>query len=374
MTKVPLSELQSRMTRFRNMMDSGNPDWKIAIILSKLNLYYFTGTMQEGMLIIQRDDSAFYWVRRSIDRALDESLFPDIKPMTSFRDPASSVHSLPDTVYLETEFVPLAMYQRIQKHFPFSHVKPLDMQIASVRAVKSPYEIGLTRRAGEIHRRVLEDLAPSILREGMDEAELVTEIYSLLVSEGHDGIIRFNMFDLEMVVGQLGFGESSIYPTSFDGPGGNTGINPSTPMIGSRDRKLSKGDLVFIDIGCCFEGYHTDKTMTYMFGSPLPDSAIAIHTQCVEIQNQIASLLKPGAIPSEIYQSIMDSLSLEFLENFMGFGKRQVKFLGHGIGLTIDETPVIAKGFNMPLTEGMIFAIEPKKGIADIGIDRKSVV
>jgi len=88
----------------------------------------------------------------------------------------------------------------------------------------------------------------------------------------------------------------------------------------------------------------------------------------VEIQNEIASLLKPGAIPAEIYTSIIKSLDPDFLENFMGFGQRRVKFLGHGIGLLIDELPVIAEKFTEPLEEGMVFAVEPKKGIPGIGM------
>jgi Xaa-Pro aminopeptidase len=79
-------------------------------------------------------------------------------------------------------------------------------------------------------------------------------------------------------------------------------------------------------------------------------------------------MLKPGAIPSEIYKKIMSDLEPEFLQNFMGYGRRKVKFLGHGVGLLIDELPVIAEGFNEPLQEGMAFALEPKKGIENIGM------
>ena len=145
-------------------------------------------------------------------------------------------------------------------------------------------------------------------------------------------------------------------------------MSPAVPIMGSRSRKLRKGDLVFVDTGCGIEGYHTDKTMTYMFGASLPDEAIKIHFQCVDIQNNIAAMLKPGAIPSVIYNDILNELSPDFLENFMGFGTRKVKFLGHGIGLTIDELPVIANGFDEPIEEGMVFAIEPKKGIPHIGM------
>lgn len=366
--KVPASELQMRMTRFRNQLETVNPDWQMAVFFSKINLFYFTGTIQEGMLLIPRNEEATFWVKRSYDRALDESEFPVIKPMNSYRDAAAGTGKLPGTVYLETETVPLAMYQRFQKYFPFSGFKPLDSQIASVRSVKSPYELSLMERSGKIHQKVLEQVVPTLLQEGMSEAKFGTMLFAAMVKEGHQGISRFGMYDTEMVLGHIGFGESSIYPTSFNGPGGNFGVGPAVPSLGSHTRKLKKGDLVFVDVGCGFHGYHTDKTMTYMFNKSLPSEAIEIHHQCVAIQDAIARQLKPGAIPSEIYNSVIENLTPDFTENFMGFGNRQVKFLGHGIGLTIDELPVIAQGFDEPLQENMAFAIEPKKGIKGIGM------
>ncbi len=366
--KVPLTELENRTRAFRTRMDISNHDWEIAVIFSKINLYYFTGTMQDGMLIIPKHGEAVLWVRRSYERALDESLFPRIEPMSSFRDAAKGMIRLPDTVYLETEVVPLALYQRFQKYFPFKNVKSVDAQIYAVRAVKSEYELQLTRKAGKIDQHVLEDIVPDMLREGMSEVDLATEIYSVMVEEGHDGVSRFGMFDVEMFLGNVCFGESSIYPSYFNGPGGYYGMSPAVPLVGSRDRKLRKGDLVFIDAGCGVEGYNTDKTTTYMFGSSLPQYAIDIHYKCVDIQNEAAEMLKPGAIPSEIYNTIMSNLDEEFLQNFMGFGNRKVKFIGHGVGLQFDEKPVIAEGFDDPIQEGMVFALEPKNGIDKIGM------
>ncbi|RXE60213.1 M24 family metallopeptidase [Acetivibrio mesophilus] len=366
--QVPLEELRMRMEQFRTIMNQYNPEWEMAVIFSKINIYYFTGTMPEGMLLIPREDDAVLWVRRSFERAKDESLFPSIRPMNSYRDAVGSYKDIPDTIYLETEFVPFAMYQRFQKYFPFKNVKPLDMVVAKLRSVKSAYELEIMEQAGEVHKRVLEERVPEILQEGMSEAELATKLYSIMVEEGHQGISRFSMFDTEMVIGHICFGESSIYPTSFNGPGGCYGLSPAVPLLGSRERRLKKGDLVFIDVACGVDGYHTDKTMTYMFGSPLPDGAVEEHKRCVDIQNKIALMLKPGEIPASIYKDIMDSLDTRFLENFMGFGNRRVKFLGHGIGLQVDEMPVIAEGFNEPLREGMVLALEPKKGIENVGM------
>ncbi|OGO80428.1 MAG: peptidase M24 [Clostridiales bacterium GWC2_40_7] len=366
--KVPLSELQNRMSSFIHLMDNANPQWEMTIIFSKINMFYFTGTMQEGMLVIPRGGEPILFVRRSFERALDESLFPIIRPMNSYRDAVGFFSKIPDTVYLETEIVPLAMYQRLQKYFPFSSVKPADAQIADVRAVKSPYELALMKQSGVVHRRILEERVPGLLREGMSEAELAGALFPVMLEEGHHGVARFGMFDTEIALGHIAFGESSIYPTAFNGPGGNYGMSPAVPLIGSRERKLSKGDLVFIDIACGVDGYHTDKTMTYMFGRPLPQKVIDMHNRCVQVQNVIAEMLKPGGIPADIYNTVMGSLDEEFLENFMGFGSRKVKFLGHGIGLLVDELPVIAEGFFEPLQEGIVFALEPKKGMENVGM------
>jgi Xaa-Pro aminopeptidase len=108
--------------------------------------------------------------------------------------------------------------------------------------------------------------------------------------------------------------------------------------------------------------------MTYMFGKKQPQEVMDMHYRCVDIQNDIASMLRPGEIPSVIYQTIMDGLDEDFKRNFMGYKERCVKFLGHGIGLLIDEMPVIAKGFDDPLVENMTLAVEPKKGIKDVGM------
>jgi len=366
--KIPSIELQNRMNRFRSRMDRDNPKWELAIIFSKVNQYYFTGTMQDGMLVVPRDDQAVYWVRRSFERARDESLFPDIRPMKSYRDAAVAMGNCPTTLYTEMEVLPLAMFQRLQKYFSFHDSKPADAQIMAVRGVKSEYEIEILKRVGEKHRHILETVVPEMLEEGMSESDLASSIFSHMIKEGHHGFARFGMFDTNIGIGQLGFGESSLYPTYFDGPGGNYGMSPAMPFWGSRERKLKKGDLVFVDVAFGLDGYHTDKTMNYMFGMPIKEEAIVEHNKCVEVQRRLSSMLKPGNTPSNIYREIMDSLSPEFLNDFMGYGDRKVKFLGHGIGLQIDEAPVIAAGFDEPLEEGMVIALEPKKGISGIGL------
>jgi Xaa-Pro aminopeptidase len=366
--KVPRSELADRLGQFRGRMDVEQPHWALAAILGRVNQYYFSGTMQDGVLLIPREADPVFWVRRSFERARSESLLDDIRPMSSFRDPAKSLGTIPETIHMEADIVPFGLVERFRRHFPCREVASLDLQVAKVRAVKSPYELALMERAGQIHRRIMEEHVPKLLHEGISEAELGGDLFSAMVRQGHQGVVRFGCFGAEVAVGQIGFGESSLFPTSMDSPGGFVGTGPATPVLGSSLRKLRRGDLVFLDTGCGVEGYHTDKTLTYAFGRPPSSEAIGAHERCVEIELRVAGMLKPGAIPSQIYATVLDSLDTEFAEHFMGYGERRSNFLGHGIGLQVDEFPVIAKGFDEPLVEGVVIALEPKRGVAGIGM------
>ncbi|MGA7628786.1 MAG: aminopeptidase P family N-terminal domain-containing protein, partial [Methanoregula sp.] len=247
--QVPITELNARMVRFRDRLDRTCPDWEVAAITEKINLYYFTGTIQDGLLLVPRNSDAIFWVRKSWERAIKESQFPDIRPMASYRDAASATGPIKNPVHLELDFVSIAQYGRMQKHFSFTGPIGVDAHVAAVRSVKSPYEIALMEKAGKIHRHVLEDLVPDLLTDGIDEVSLASALYAVMVREGHQGIIRFGMFN-EMLLGQIGFGMSSVNPICVDTPGGISGMCPAVPMAGCRERKLAKGDLVVVDIGC----------------------------------------------------------------------------------------------------------------------------
>ena len=366
--KVPRSELADRLGRFRERMDAEQPQWALGAILGRVNQYYFTGTMQDGVLLIPRGGEPVFWVRRSLERARAESLLGDIRPMSSFRDAAKSLGMIPETIHIETDVVPVGLAQRFRKHFPCREVGALDLQVAKVRAVKSAYELALMERAGALHRRVVEEGVPGLLQEGMSEAELGGDLFAAMMRQGHHGLVRFGGFGAEVTVGQIGFGENSLAPTSIDSPGGFSGVGPATPVLGSPFRKLHRGDLVFLDSGFGVEGYHSDKTLTYAFGRAPTREAMVMQERCVEIERRAAAMLKPGAIPSQIYDTVLESLDAEFREHFMGYGDRRASFLGHGIGLQIDEFPVIAKGFDEPLIEGMVIALEPKRGVAGLGM------
>jgi Xaa-Pro aminopeptidase len=141
--KVPRTELDDRLDRFRARMDRTQPGWKMAAITGKIPLYYFTGTMPDGLLLVPQDGDAVFWVRQSYERAVDESFFPDLRKMRSFRDVAAGMGTIPREMFLETDLVPIAQLQRMQKHLPFTTVKSVDAEVSAIRAKKSPYELAL---------------------------------------------------------------------------------------------------------------------------------------------------------------------------------------------------------------------------------------
>jgi len=176
------------------------------------------------------------------------------------------------------------------------------------------------------------------------------------------------MRNADVVLGHIDFGVSSLYPSVFTGASGIVGLCPAATLLGSRDVKLAVGDLVYINIGFGIDGYNINKTLVYSFGKPQPEYVYDIHNHCLEIEKYAASLLRVGAKPSDVYNTALAMVKPELRDNFMGAAGRTAKFLGHGVGLYIDEYPVIANGFNKPLEAGMTIAIEPKISIDGVGL------
>jgi len=362
------NESLTRIARLRTAMETLDPSWETIFIVGRVNQYYFTGSMQDGLLIIRRNGTAAYFVRRSYERARQESDLPDVFPMESYRDASKCFGTECGRTYLETEIATIGLLERLRKAFTFTDAFSADRTILRVRSVKSPYELSLMEESGRLHKYLLEELVPGLLVEGMSETDLAGRIHLAMLETGYHGVTRFGMFQTEMGIGQIAFGENSLLRTSFDGPGGMLGMSAAVPLVGNRDRKLSSGDLVFVDVGFGVDGYHTDRTQVYRFGvEPTPEME-RLQSLCMSIQTEAASALRPGNLPSAVYQAALDRVGPELEPDFMGYRGQRVRFLGHGVGLVIDEFPVLTKGFDQPFEAGMTIALEPKMGLAGAGM------
>lgn len=364
---VPASELEARLERFRRAMDAAHPGWEMAAVNHKVAMYYFTGTIQEGVLLIRPQDAVF-WVRRSFERACNESHFSDIRPMHSFREAAAFYGSAPKVMYVETKKATLDWERMLHKYFAFEELGSFDSVLQDLRMVKSEYELKQMEQSGAIHETVLDIVAPKLIHGGISEAQLAIAIYSEMVQRGSHGTARFNQALGEEAVGIASFGKSGLVRTGFDGPGGTDGTCIAVQSIGNAFRKLQSGRLVYLDIPCGFDGYHTDKTVVYYYGDLAKDEQskhlIEAQQRCLELEQEVVRLMVPGEPIENLYLCTMDKFDNIYGDAFMNGGK----FLGHSIGLVMDEAPAIAKGFKQPLQPGMTFAVEPKIALPGLGM------
>lgn len=364
---VPASELEQRLLAFRQAMDKARPGWEMAAINHKIAMYYFTGTMQEGVLLIRPQD-AVLWVRRSYDRACKESHFDDIRPMSSFREAAAYYGQAPKIMYMEARKATVDWERRLHKYFAFEEIGSIDDVLQDLRMVKSKYELEMMATSGAIHETVLDVVAPEMIRGGVSEAHLAIELYSEMVTRGSHGIARFNLPMGEEVIGIAAFGKSGLVRTAFDGPGGTNGTCIAVQSIGNAFRRLKPGRLVYLDIPCGFDGYHTDKTVVYYYGDIKKDEQaqklLTAQERCLELEQEVVSMMAPGVTVESLYLRTMAKFNNVYGDSFMNGGK----FLGHSIGLVMDEAPAIAKGFKQQLQPGMTFAVEPKIALPGIGL------
>lgn len=368
--RVPREELEARLQRFRAAMDAADPQWQMAVISDKLDMYYFTGTMQDGALIIRPGDEIL-WVRRSYSRACHESLLPDpqIRRMKSYRQPAEYYGSpCPDVIYLDYKHTTLEWMGFFSKYFPAKQRKNLNPILAKLRSIKSAYEMDLMIRAGRIHGEVMGQGVAPLLRTGISEAELAVQLYLKLVLAGGQGVARTNRPTGEDAIGLASFGKSALVRTAFDGPGGTAGTCVAVQSIGSPFRLLREGRLVYLDIPCGADGYNTDKTVVYYYGDldrdPEKDTILRAYNYCLELEKATAALLRPGAVFGSVYDTMLADFDRTYEGCFMNGGQ----FLGHSIGLVMDETPVIAHGVKDVVRENMTLAVEPKIALPGIGM------
>jgi len=365
---VPADEISRRVSRLQHRLQEKALDG--ALILDPVNMYYYTGTMQQGVVFVPAEGEAVFLVRRSYERALRETPLQRVVPLKGFSQLQPTLADLglrTHVLGVAEATLSVAMFKTLAKAFPGATLTDISTLLGMVRAVKSDYEVGLIRNAGEMHE-IVYDAIPAMLREGMTEWELGAEIHRKMMALGYTGIARFAGYGMELFLGIVSFGESGNYPTASIGPGGLTGLAPAFPLVGGM-RKLGRGEPVFVDTGFGYEGYFTDKTRIFSLGA-LPEAAMQAHQVCLDIQEAIRCRLVPGAIPSRIYEEIDNQFirPRNFGQHFMGFGSNQVPFLGHGIGLAIDEFPVIANKVHTPLEANMVIAVEPKKGLAGLGL------
>ena len=181
--------------------------------------------------------------------------------------------------------------------------------------------------------------------------------------------------NMDIFMGSILAGENAEAPSPFDFALGGAGMNASCPL-GANGTLLKDGMAVMVDMAGNYSPYMTDMTRVFSVGT-LSDDAYRAHQVSIHIHDEIARVARPGTACADLYHLALRIATDEGLApNFMGT-KQQAKFVGHGVGLQINELPVLTPRSKEVLEEHMVFALEPKfvlPGIGAVGIENTYLV
>ncbi len=373
--RMPSSELKVRHARCRTLLSQRHPEAGGLLIVSRPTIYYLTGTLGSGLFWLPLEGEPVLLLRKGCGRARLESPLSSILPFVSYRDVPALLNEagspLSTTVAVDKNSFSWVQADMLSARLPGISFVGGDDVLSRCMAVKSPWEQERMAECGRVHAALLDDFLPSVMHPGMSEAEIALLFASESLRLGTHGLCHMHAHGEEMFFGYVSCGTSSLYPTAYNGPLGCQGIHPATPFLGSNDVVWQKNQLCSTDMGCQKDGYHTDRTQCYWSGpsSTIPKELACAHEACVQILENALAKLVPGTLPSALWQEAQETaVRLGLRDGFMGLGRDQVPFLGHGIGICLDEWPAIAKSFNEPLEAGMTIALEPKISVPGLGM------
>lgn len=372
---IPREELSGRINKLQEAMQKD--DLAGALILQRADLFYFSGTGQNAHLFVPAEGEPVLIVKKSLIRAERESAIKNIVPFQGWNELAGIIaEKAPkdSKVGLETDVLPVNLYNRYRKLLDNYNIVDISKQVRTIRAVKSNYELNIMRKSAMVSEAVFTH-AREIIREGLSEVELAGKLELLARTMGHQGAVRMRGFNQELYFGHIMTGDNAAAVSFFDGPTGGSGLNPSYPQ-GAGKTVIKRNEPVLVDFVSVLNGYMVDQTRTFCIGKLKPHLQAA-YNRAVFIRNTLASEGKPGVLGSTLYDRAEELATEAGLANhFMGYTEK-VSFVGHGVGIELDELPVIARGLDTPLEEGMVFALEPKfifPGEGAVGIEDTFVV
>lgn len=373
MRLTPAIELEYRCKQLQEQMTAAELD--AVIIVQNADLFYFTGSVQSGTLYVPVHGQPIYMVRRDAGRARMESGLKEVIPFDSMKDIprilATYGYAAPRRIGMELDVLPVNFFERYRQVYPtavFSDATPL---IRRVRMIKSHYEIHVMQDAADQVDKVYRK-AKEVIRVGMTDLELAAELECVARKIGHLGLIRMRVFNGEMFIGHTFSGPDSAVPSYTDTPLGGMGPSPAFGQ-GASFKPIEPNEPIIVDFAGSVDGYVVDQTRIFAIG-PLPDKLRDAYADMLRVQERMKELAAPGVSWSTLYEECRAvAVKLGYADSFMGARGAQVSFIGHGVGVEIDEYPFIAPGFDhMCLETGMAFAFEPKvvfPGLGAIGIE-----
>lgn len=360
-------EYQTRIFHLQQRMIAKEID--LALVLYRPELYYFSGSAFNNILAIPMEGEPILLVRRPFERSKTATWVSTVFPLKTMKMLLSQIKkggiSSFESIGLELDVLPAKNFLHYKNLFPNSSLKDISGEIRKVRAVKSPAEIEKMKKAALIADKG-QEAVPEILTEGMTEVDLASQIDQAMRMAGHQGWISFRAWNNELLFsGHVLSGPNSAIPSYVASPTGGEGLYRSLPQ-GPSSRKIKRNEVVFVDIVGVYDGYHADETRLFCLGS-LPRQLQEAYEVALAIHGHMEEAAKVGVPASALHsQALAIATKNDLQDHFMG-DPYPVPFLGHGVGLQLDDYPPIAQGFDVPLEKNMTIALEPKFSFSNLG-------
>lgn len=365
------NELELKWRRIQQAMRQEEADG--CLLTMNMNLYYVSGQVFNGYFYLPAEGRPYWFVKRLT--------VPETNQVHVIRKPEQMPElfrdlnlAMPRKLLLEEDELSYNECIRLQHVFRAEATGNASALIRHIRMIKTPWEIEQMRISARKHEAVYREI-PACYRPGMRDVELQIEIEKRMRMHGSLGYFRAFGSNMDIFMGSLLAGENAGEPSPFDFALGGKGIHASGPL-GANGTLLEEGTTVMADMSGNYTAYQTDMTRVFSIGK-LPDRAYRVHRVALEIQARMERAAKPGVPCAELYRDALAMAGQEGLEDcFMGT-RFQAKFVGHGVGLEINELPVLTTRSKDILQPGMTFAFEPKfvlAGIGAVGIENTFLV
>lgn len=356
-----LPELQLRWSKLQTAVQAAGAD--ALLISTNVNLYYASGRVFMGYIYLPATGKPHFFVRRPVGLNGENVLY--IRKPEQIAEYLAEHHiPMPETLLLEADSVPYNEYVRLTSIFSPKKVLNGTPLIRAARTIKTDYELGLIRKSGAQHSALYRRVA-ALYKEGMTDLEFSIEIERQARLLGSLGIFRVFGPSMEIFMGSVVAGDNADTPSPYDFGLGGEGLDPSIP-VGCNGSMIKPGMTVLVDMGGNFTGYMTDMSRVYSLGN-VDELAYKAHQTALEIQEAVISAAHPGTAAADLYNIGMDIAIKAGLESYFMGHHQQAGFIGHGVGIEINEAPVIAPRSKDILTAGMVFALEPKFVIPHVG-------
>ncbi len=344
-----------------------------AIIATPVNIFYLENRVINGYVYINADGQKLVFVRRPLGIA--QADYHYIRKVEQIPDILQELGlPVPKSLALETNEFSYNECERIAKAFATEKPGNITKALRQLRSVKSEYELEQFRIGARLQSEALSEVK-SIFRPGMTDADLCIECERIFRKKGCLGLFRTFGSGMESFMGSLLAGDNAGAPSPYDFALGGAGMHPSLPL-GHNGTVLTEGMAVMIDLNGNFNGYIADQSRCFSVGR-LSDEAYRAHETSLEIHAAVAAEAKEGTECEHLYQiSLQIATKNGFKDNFMGLAQH-AGFVGHGIGLQINELPVLCPKNKACLQAGNVIALEPKfviKGVGAVGVEDSYIV